>query len=68
MHTANAYLRLAVASALLILWASAPADQISWNQQSQSYDVHLGVVPPTVLQQDEALHRLHSACRRRRAA
>jgi hypothetical protein len=55
-----------VASALLILWVSAPADQISWNQQSRSYDVHLGVVPATILQQDEGLHRLHPGVAHRR--
>lgn len=38
---------------------SVLAEHISWHQQSRSYDVHLGVVPASVLDQDADLARMH---------
>lgn len=38
---------------------SVLAEHISWHQQSRSYDVHLGVAPASVLDQDADLARMH---------
>jgi hypothetical protein len=50
---------------LVLMWAAmamlnvASSEHLSWHQKSLSYDVFLGVVPASVVQQDEKLARLH---------
>lgn len=44
----------------LVLPNVALAAHESWHQQSHSYDVHLGVVPASVVRQDAALAQMHS--------
>ena len=43
----------------LFFSGSVLAEHISWHKQSRSYDVHLGVVPASVLDQDPDLARMH---------
>lgn len=39
--------------------AAVSAKQISWHQYSESYEVHLGVVPAKVADRDTALKQMH---------
>ncbi len=56
----NRRLSLAVLLAMTAFFSSAVfAEHLSWHQQSRSYDVHLGVVPASVLDQDADLARMH---------
>ena len=56
----NRILSLAVLLATALFFSSVVfAEHLSWHQQSRSYDVHLGVAPASVLDQDADLARMH---------
>ena len=62
---ARAGILIAQLALLTLLWMAlslvnvASAEHVSWHQRSLTYDVHLGVVPASIVQQDRELVRLH---------